>query len=570
MKTQIQEFLEKEYPGVNFSVFYPPDGFGDYSTNIAFLLGKERKENPGKIAEEVIDKLKEEFTVEFEKIEVANDGFINFYLSKDFLIKQLKKISADKKYGFNETMKGKTVMIEYTDPNPFKLFHIGHLMSNTIGEAMARLYEASGAKVIRVNYQGDVGLHVAKAILGMQILKEFKPNDEDTLSKKMEYLGWCYSLGSGSGFNFLVIGENINRFDQLIEERNKRVEDGDLDIINKAIYEKNNSEINKLYEWGMKISLEYFETIYKRLGTKFEHYFFESETGKDGLKIVQENKEKFKESEGATIFRGEDYGLHNRVFINSQGLPTYEAKELGVNKKKFDLYNLDLSIIVTGNEINDYFKVLLKVMELTMPKIAQRTKHIGHGMMRLPAGKMSSRTGEVITADSLIEEVKTRLPGSNAEIKESIAVGAIKYFILKHSPEHDIVFDFEKSVSVKGDAAPYLQYTHARLMGIKSKAGKIDKSDFTALEKDVELSVMKKLIKFSETVTAAAQANLSNTLTLYLYELCNLANKFYESSPVIQEENEKIRVARLALVDLTSQVLEKGLTLLGIKAPQRI
>ena len=573
MKHQIQEFLKKEYPDTDSDVFYPPEGFGDYSTNIVFLLAKEQKRNPQEIAQEIIEKLKSKFKKEFEKIEVATGGFINFYLGRDFLIKELKKISGDKKYGFNETMRGKTVMVEYTDPNPFKLFHIGHLMSNIIGETIARLYEASGAKVIRVNYQGDVGLHVAKAILGWEILRNKNINPGPTLSEKMTFLGRCYALGSAGADTPLVwkeFNEKIGFMDSFIKERNKKVEEGRLDYINKVIYDKSDEGINEMYEQGKRWSLDYFKTIYKKLGTKFDDYFYESEAASNGLDIVKKHPDIFTESDGALVFNGEKYGLHTRVFISSKGLPTYEAKELGVNKNKFEKYSPDLSLIITGNEINAYFKVLLKVMELVMPDVAARTRHIGHGMMRLPSGKMSSRTGDVVTADSLIEQVKTKLPGSDVETKEKIAIGAIKYFVLKQSPGHDIIFDFEKSVSIKGDAAPYLQYTYARLASIERKASKAGEFSFESLDKEIEFFLAKKLVRFPEVVIEASENNLPNMLALYLYELANLTNSFYESAPVLSEGNEKIRNARLALVNLTSSVLEKGLNILGIEAPERI
>jgi arginyl-tRNA synthetase len=455
MKTWLKDKIKLYFPEVDFDILIPPaEELGDYSTNIAFKMAETQvpKEKPEEIAKEIIAKLKQdkELINVFEKIEVVRPGFINFYLSNNFLKKSLVDIIKNDKYGFNETMRGKTVMVEYTDPNPFKLFHIGHLMSNTIGESIARLYEASGAKVLRANYQGDVGLHVAKAIWGM--LKQNQESKINNLEKwNMDRIGQAYAAGAKA------YEEN--------ENARKEIED-----INVKIYDRSDEDINKAYDLGRKLSLDYFETIYKKLGTKFDRYFFESEAADDGLKIVKEHPEVFVESEGAKVFKGERYGLHTRVFVNSQGLPTYEAKELGVNKKKFDQDKLDLSIIITGNEINEYFKVLLKVMELTIPEVAKKTKHISHGMLRLPGGKMSSRTGEIITVELLIKQVKSKLPESETdEIKDKIAISAIKYSILKQSPGRDIIFDFEKSLSVKGDSAPYLQYTYARLRSILDK-----------------------------------------------------------------------------------------------------
>ena len=266
--------------------------------------------------------------------------------------------------------------------------------------------------------------------------------------------------------------------------------------------------MNKLYDAGRAWSLAYFETVYKRLGTKFDEYFFESEMGKEGLAVIAQHKDVFEVSEGATVFRGEQYGLHTRVFVTAKGLPTYEAKEIGLNKVKFERYPLDLSIILTGGEIIDYFKVLMKAMELALPNVAAKTRHVPHGMLRLPSGKMSSRTGDVITAESLLDQIKVKLqerandrsddlnPDERGAATEAIAVGAIKYSILKQSPGQDIVFDFDKSLSVEGDSGPYIQYAYARLRSILRKASHEPRAmshEFSTLDSEPELNLIRKI-----------------------------------------------------------------------------
>ncbi len=556
MRQWLKDKISGKYKNLDFDVLIPPDEkMGGYSTNVAFVLAKKEGKNPVKVGEEIAADLQKDKDLAniFEKIEVVKPGFVNFFLKEEFLREKLGEISRDKNYGFNETMKGKIVMIEYTDPNPFKLFHIGHLMSNTIGESIARLYEASGAKVLRANYQGDVGLHIAKAIWGMIQDSQSMPKESDSAEKKMEFLGNAYAAGARAYEN--------PEFKTQMEE------------INGNIYNKGDKDTQKLYEKGKKWSLEYFETVYKKLGTKFDRYFFESDAGADGLNIIEKHPDVFVESDGAKVFKGEEHGLHTRVFVNSKGLPTYEAKELGVNKKKFENDNLDLSIIVTGNEINEYFKVLLKVMKLTMPEVAARTKHISHGMLRLPSGKMSSRTGEVITADFLIEQVKAKLPESeNEEAREKIAISAIKYSILKQSPGHDIIFDFGKSLSIKGDSASYLQYTYARLNSIVAKAGQKSAGNgkLEYLTEPIELSLIKRFLMFPDVVLESGENKAPQHLALYLYELANRANRFYESIRVLEDENNDRRNARLMLVETIATVLEKGLGLLGINVLSRI
>lgn len=574
MREEIEQILNSA--GIKGAEVFVPEKeeFGHYSTNVAMRLAKELKKPPMELAKDFAEKTKKADTGGFfEKIDVAPPGFINFWISKKALQVEFEKKSGAECYGTNNSMKGKTVMVEFTDPNPFKLFHIGHLMSNSIGESLSRLFEASGAKVIRANYQGDVGLHVAKAMLMflnlVKVARKGRPDVklENILIDKKYYIvdGMAYLEGNRE------------------YETNEKAKEEIIEI-NKKLYEKSDKEINQLYQWGREASLKYFEELYKRLGTKFDHYFFESEVAGEGLKIVAQHPEVFVKSDGAVVFRGEEHDLHTRVFVGASGLPTYEAKELGLNKKKFDLYpKLDLSIIVTGNEIVDYFKVLLRVMELILPKVAEKTRHVPHGMMRLPSGKMSSRTGDIISAESLLDQIKAKLgeyASEKSELNEKerevaaevIAVGAVKYSILKQGPGQDIVFDFEKSLSLKGDSAPYLQYTYARLRSILRKFETLSKSkaDFEKLNSEPELRLIRKIFEFPDVILQSTEGMGTSSIANYLHKLASLASQFYETTPILKETDESRRAALLALVEAVSSVLKSGLGLLGIKTLEKI
>ncbi len=552
--------------------------FGHYSTNLALRLAKEKGRSPMAVAEEIAERVRKVAPQRFiQNVQVAPPGFINFWLSEKAIQEEFAQIAASRDYGRLDLLKGKKVMVEYTDPNPFKQFHIGHLMTNVIGEAIARLHEAAGAKVLRVNYQGDVGLHVAKTIWGiLYILQGSLPRKGDALDKKIRYLANAYTVGSGAYDMKDISGSLRGGPDK--DELRKQVED-----INVKVYNRSDKEINRLYDLGRKWSLDYFETIYRRLGTKFVHYFFESEVGPVGVKLVKAHPEVFQKSEGAIIFPGEKYGLHNRVFINSQGLPTYEAKELGLNQKKFDLYHPDASFIVTGNEINEYFRVVLKAMEQVVPEAAEKTVHLSHGMMRLPSGKMSSRTGEVITAEALIDQLKEAVAKKVAErkeltkrereeIEEKVALAAIRYSILKQGVGRDIVFDMDKSISFQGDSGPYLQYTYARLRSILRKSRGVERGTWNAarLIEENELALIRKMAEFPEAVKSAAAACAPNAVAVYLYELANAINSYYESTPILKDEDKERREARLALVAVAAGVMKTGLGLLGISAPEKI
>jgi arginyl-tRNA synthetase len=281
---------------------HPDDiSHGDYATNLALAYSKILKTNPKALAEKILEEFKKDLPAEVESASIAGPGFINIKIRDSFFVENILAIDGD--YGKGNQDKGKKVMVEYTDPNPFKIFHIGHLMANTIGESLSRVVEFSGAKVIRANYFGDVGLHVAKTMWGILQNKNDFPKESESLVSRIEFLGKMYVLGSNAEGEVAI---------------------KEITEINKKIFEKSDAEINKFYDLGRKWSLEYFETIYKKLGTKFDEYFPESSVAGDGIKIVQEFLKKgiFEISEGAIIFPGEKYGVHTRVFINSQGLPT--------------------------------------------------------------------------------------------------------------------------------------------------------------------------------------------------------------------------------------------------------
>jgi len=490
---------------------------GDYATNAALVA----RVDPNKLAAALkIDGV--------ERVEVVGK-FINFWLSREAVAKEVFEATKDG-WGKNSAQAGKTVMVEYTDPNPFKEFHIGHLMSNTIGESIARLLELTGAKVLRANYQGDVGPHVAKAIWG----KLQKPD-----------LSWGDAYVYGS------------------EQYESRKEEADA--LNKKIYEKSDAVVNKLYDEGRKKSLEHFEELYKTLGTKFDFYFFESETAPLGLEIIKKHSNLFEQSEGATVF----HGKHTRVFITSKGLPTYEAKELGLAELKQEKSPADEYITVTAQEQRGFFEVVFEAIEKIFPNLKNKLKHISHGMMRFAEGKMSSRLGNVITGESLLEDLQKATRG-----RIDVAVGAIKYAVLKQGSGKDIIFDPEKSLSLEGDSGPYLQYARVRAFSLLKKAeaeGLLaeGKAWPSGLERppSAALPLERILVHFPEVVARAAQELEPHYVTTYLTELASAFNSWYATERVIGGKNPQYGVLLASAVE---QTLSKGLSILGIPVPEEM
>lgn len=512
MKEKIEQAIKEVVGGdVRFVVERPRSmQHGDYATNAALVAKVD--------AQELADKLSIEGV---ERVEVVGK-FINFFLSREALIPQPQEVP--------QLYAGKKVLVEYTDPNPFKEFHIGHLMSNAIGESIARLFEAAGGAVERANYQGDVGLHVAKAIWG----KQQKPSAS---------WGEAYVYGN-------------NEYESHKEE---------IDALNKTVYEKTDAGVNALYEEGRKASLEHFEEIYKKLGTAFVHYFFESESAEPGLALVKANiGPVFEESEGAVVYKGEQDGLHTRVFINKTGLPTYEAKDLGLLSLKAKAGTYDMSVTITASEQQEYFKVVLAAAKhiAEVKDIAQMTRHITHGMMRFASGKMSSRKGNVVTGESLLADLTHAARG-----QERVAVGAIKYAILKSGSSKDIIFDPEKSLSIEGDSGPYLQYAYVRALSLVAAAKEAGinpgKEDMPGEASELE----RVLIHYAGAVERAVKELEPHHVTTYLTEVASAFNSWYASNKVIGGTNPHYGVW---LAYAVIKTLGDGLKVLGIPAPEEM
>lgn len=546
---------------------------GDFATNVALVLSKSLKKSPVEVAKQIVAEINQDLPVEISKVEIAGPGFINFYLSPKYFTAGVGEIlNKGDKFGQINVLNNKRTVIEYTDPNPFKQFHIGHLMTNTIGESLSRLVEANGADVKKACYQGDVGLHVAMAIWGAQKMMNERPE------LKKQFFGTWFGFKKypnqklwGEAY---ALGATSNKENPQVAQ--------EIALINKKVYSRDDTEINKLYDVGRSDSLRDFERIYKILDTKFDAYFFESKTGPYGKELVEEYLAKgvFEKSDGAVIFRGEKYGLHTRVFINKDGLPTYEAKELGLAKIKYDKFGYDQSVVVTGNEVSEYFKVLLAAMSQVWPELAKKTIHIGHGMFKLPTGKMSSRTGNVITADFLLSEIKNNVLEKMKDrqmserekmlTSEIISVGALKYSILKQQTGSDIIFDFDKAVSFEGDSGPYLQYSCVRAKSILEKAKKEGiKGQVSGASGQVAGELPKLLVRFGEIVERAGKEYSPHYLAIYLIQLAGVFSSFYAQETVVDKADVNSPY-KVALTQAFSIVMQNGLKLLGIKVPNRM
>ncbi|MEM9336609.1 MAG: arginine--tRNA ligase [Patescibacteria group bacterium] len=559
MKDQIQSVISEVLADlgvepVDFVVEHPGElAHGDYASNVALVAAKQVGKAPRDLAAQLLVALEGKLP-EVEKVEVAGPGFLNFYLRRDFFREKITTILEEgEQWGRNDTWKEKLVMIEYTSPNLFKPLHIGNLVGNIVGESLSRLFELAGANVKRFNYPSDIGMSVAKAVWGMQKTGG-DPSD-------IQALGEAYRTGNAA-------------FEEGGAEKDEIV------AINKALYAGSDETLNTLREQGIATSKRRLQELLDVLDTSFDHELPESLVSGPGQALVEEHTGAvFEQSDGAVVYKGEKIGLHTRVFLNSEGLPTYEAKDIGHFKLKHEAEpSWDASVIVTGIEQAEYFKVIFAAIKEVFPDLSERQlEHVATGFLTLTTGKMSSRKGNVLTGESLLEEMQeaareraseTRTDNLD-ELAEQVAVAALKYQILKHNVGSNIVFDKEKALSFEGDSGPYLQYTHARIISVLEKAAQAGVDASTQLAPPQPYEIEKLLYRFPEVIEEALNERAPHNVTGFLTELAGAFNTFYAQEK-IADATDKFAPYKAAVAGAVQQTLQNGLWALGIKAPDKM
>ena len=540
--------------GVAFVVERPTQSsFGDYSTNAAmvahrswkvkekndlaqvgFVLEKANQisgtvstngvewNNPFELAEVLAKKIGDSLSGLVSEVKAVRPGFINITLAADTVRAEIATAAAQgSEWGESSELGSKRVLVDYANPNQFKELHIGHLMSAILGESFVRLKRAEGAEVAGCSFGGDVGPHVAKALWALV-------QSGVTTIESAQQIGEAYARGATAyGEDTAVKGE--------IDALNVRIYDVVARAGKSEPLTSEDSALYSLWRAGREISMQEFRRIFGFFGTKLDYDFYDSDTVEPGLRTVRDGLAQgvFKESEGAVVYDGEAKGLHTLVFITSRGTPTYEAKDVGLAFLKEETYPADESIIVTSNEQIGHFKVVLAALEDLAPTLGAKTKHLSHGFMRLTSGKMSSREGTVITALDLLKEVTEKASEKNPDplIAEQVAIGAIKYMVLRQAPGSDIIFDPQKSLSLEGDSGPYLQYALVRAKSVLAQAG-ADAS--TADEAPPEPYEIERLIvHYPEVVARAARELAPNMVVTYLTELAGEWNSFYAAERII-------------------------------------
>lgn len=543
-------------------VFPPNPEMGDLSLP-CFGLSKNLKLSPSEVASSLVGKVKAEGFV--QGVRTAGP-YLNITLNKEEVTKALfKEIFKEKEsFGTGKVGKKQGVMIEYSNGNTHKEYHIGHLRNIFYGDAVNRLIAANGYEAIPVSYINDFGIHVAKTL--WWLTNPENPNnlnsaDIEKMENKGAFLAQAYSGSVAAMAERPTAKDEVSLVMQQVESRKGK------------IYE--------LWKETRQWSIDQFAKIYQELGIEFKDTFYESDLIERGLNIVAELYEKhfLVRSEGAVIADLEQYGLGVLMFLRSDGTALYPVADLPLAVAKFEKYKLKKSIIVVDIRQGLYFKQLFKVLQLMGYK--QELVHLGYDFLKLPEGMMASRTGNVITYEELKQRAVELAMASTREkhpdwtderigaVAKKIALGAMKFEMLKVSRDKIITFEMEKAMRFDGYTAAYLQYTYARIESIIRKADgqnmKIKKGGALALEHPKEQELVVKLMKYPEVVAAAGEQYEPSEIAKYLFELAQQLNDYYHEVPVLKTEDEQVRNSRLALLLAVEQVLANGLGLLGVE-----
>ena len=520
------------------------EDFGDFAFP-CFNLAKQKGGQPTEIAEA----LAKDLVIKNIRETKVMGPYINFYIDWKKIGSELLK-SVDKNYGKGKVKE--TLMMDVFQANPFKSFHIGHIRNAVLGESIRRILEFTGRKTITANYNGDVGIHVAKWML------YYKDHSKGKIPKTnfTKWSGEIYAKASEKS-------KQDPKFEKEAQELNRKIDKRDKSIIK---------------EWKKLRDLCYkdFGKIQKELDIKVDTMFPESECEEPGKKLVQQmfKKKKLKKSEGAIGIEMEKHKLGFFILLKSDGTAIYATKDFGLLQLKKKYAKFDKMIYVVGSEQDHYFRQLFKTFDLLGLYPLEKSVHVSYGLVTLKEGKMASMLGNVVLyedmRDEMIRSIKKDFKVKDDKLARKIAFGAIKFYMLSFDNTKMIKFDWEAALNTEGKTGPYLQYAHARAASILKKAKSKPKADASLLNEKQETNLMKKIAVYPEIIMKSADQYDPSNLTTYLFELAQDFNTFYNSVSVLKAETKALKYARLKLVESVKIVLRSGLYLLGIDAPDKI
>ena len=557
-------------------------------TLVIFPLLKISKKGPEQTAQEIGTHLQTNVS-EIQGFNVIK-GFLNLEISSSYWVSVLNEALMNDTYGFKPvTVDSKSIMVEYSSPNTNKPLHLGHIRNNLLGYSVAKILEANGYNVIKANLVNDRGIHICKSMIAWQLFG----NGETPQSSGMkgDHLVGKYYVTFDKEYK-KQIAELIQQ--GLTEEKAK----DQAPIMQQAremlrLWEANDTATVELWKTMNQWVYAGFDVTYKKMGVSFDKMYYESQTyllGKAVVELGLQKKVLYKEADGSVWCDLTNDGLDKKLLLRPDGTSVYMTQDLGTAMNRFEEYPLLQELIyVVGNEQNYHFQVLKLILKKLGFNWSDTIYHMSYGMVELPEGKMKSREGTVVDADDLIDEmIKTseqisrelgKLDGMSdddaRELFEKLALGALKYFILKVEPKKTMTFNPKESIDFNGNTGPFIQYTHARISSLIRKADSqglnVKKTlDSTLVFNEKEKQLVKQIFLFPEVVAEAGKNHSPALIANYVYELVKEYNQFYHDFPILKEENVDLKNVRLALSYQVGKVIRLGMSLLGISVPERM
>ncbi|MCC8426255.1 arginine--tRNA ligase [Mucilaginibacter sp. UR6-11] len=549
-------------------------------TIVTFPFTKFSRKSPEQTGTEIGEYLKNELT-EVSGFNVIK-GFLNISISNAYWLEQLYKVITAADFAVFKP-NGKKVMVEYSSPNTNKPLHLGHVRNNLLGYSVAQILSAAGYEVIKTNLVNDRGIHICKSMLAWQ--KFGNGETPESTGEKGDHLVGKYYVVFDKEYKKQI--EELKAAGQTEEEAKKNAP-----LIKEAQemllqWEAGNDAVIDLWQTMNGWVYEGFAKTYEKMGVAFDKYYYESNTYLLGKDIVDEGLAGgvfFKKADGSVWIDLTADGLDEKLVLRADGTSVYITQDMGTAQLKYDEFKMDESIYVVGNEQDYHFKVLFLILQKLGKTWARGLFHLSYGMVDLPSGKMKSREGTVVDADDLIAEMESTARKVTEELGKindfseeekvklyhTIGMGALKYFLLKVDPKKRLLFDPNESVDFQGHTGPFIQYTHARIKSVLSRATitnlNAEPRELAAGERDLIVV----LTQFPEVINQAAIAFNPGAVANYIYEVAKAYNKFYHEHSILQAEDELIKQFRLQLSAASARVISKGMNLLGIEVPERM
>ena len=569
--------------------------FEGHLTLVVFPFLKMSRKGPEQTAQEIGEYLKanEPAVAAFNVIK----GFLNLTIASATWIELLNEIQADEQYGLvKATETSPLVMIEYSSPNTNKPLHLGHVRNNLLGNALANIVAANGNKVVKTNIVNDRGIHICKSMLAWK--KYGNGETPETSGKKGDHLVGDYYVSFDKHYKaevkelmaqFIAQGMNDEEAKAKAEAESPLMQEAREMLVK---WEAGDPEVRGLWEMMNNWVYAGFDETYKMMGVGFDKIYYESNTYLEGKEKVMEGLEKgffFKKEDGSVWADLTAEGLDHKLLLRGDGTSVYMTQDIGTAKLRFADYPIDKMIYVVGNEQNYHFQVLSILLDKLGFEWGKSLVHFSYGMVELPEGKMKSREGTVVDADDLMEEMIAtaketsqelgKLDGLTQEEADDIArivgLGALKYFILKVDARKNMTFNPKESIDFNGNTGPFIQYTYARIQSVLRKAAESGIVVPEQIPAGIELSekeegLIQMVADFAAVVKQAGEDYSPSIIANYTYDLVKEYNQFYHDFSILREENEAVKVFRIALSANVAKVVRLGMGLLGIEVPARM